>query len=158
MKLLAPKFISFIAQLFVYFWLSQHAHEVFHALAAQAVNIPGHIIVWQWGFRGRFIYEATPTVFQDIVIGLAGGLGVALLFGLLWANAHWQGQYSEWELDAASVFVIIAIVNLFYAPSEVFRTWWEPSQVIGALLAAAALMLLYGKRLLDWLFGKKAEI
>ena len=158
MKKTLLKLATILFQAGFYFFLVTGSHEQFHMVAANNLGVPGYVIFrLDWGFFA-YISPETLTIFQDVIIGLAGGLGVAFLFGVAWAIQHWQGHDSESELDTAAIFAIITTFQFLYAISEGIEIWadwfgiW--SQLIGIFAGVAVMFKLYGRQLEKWLEGE----
>ena len=149
------KLVTIVTQAVVYFLMTTSLHEQFHMIAANNLGVPGHVLFrLSWGF---FVYENPQmlTTLQDVIIGLAGGFGVAAVFGILWTIQHWQGHDSENELDTAAIFAIIVIFQFFYAISEGIELWapWLGvyAQLVGILCGVFIMFKLYGARLAKWI-------
>ena len=145
--------LSFMLSLVVWMWVATPMHEGFHYLVAKSLGVKG-IISLTWSASGFFTYIDTPTQFQDVVIGLAGGLGSAIVLGLLWVLAQYQTRYTTWEMDDAASLLIVVVAQAVYAP---FDAWWPAAAFygigVGFLVGIIVAGLMYGKRVLDFLSG-----
>src|SRR3972149_1256523 len=106
------RWLMLLGQLFIFTWLISGAHEKSHYLVADAFNNAGSVTFTFWG--GHFNYDHPPTMTEDIIVGLMGGLIVAVLFGILWWISHQQSKENPSELDTTTIFLIIAVMELVY--------------------------------------------
>jgi hypothetical protein len=128
-----------------------------HYLMAVQLGVQS-FVTFSW--TGGFLQYANPglvTAEQDALIGLAGGLFVAVLFGLLWVSNQFNDRYNPCTLDENFIFAVITITSIFYSTGETFE-WWAPtwtawSTTIGTLTGLAVSGILYGKRIVNWWIG-----
>ena len=147
------KWIPFGVQVVLYFFMATAIHEQFHNLASRTLGLDGYVKFSLWGVSYFYYAQGVaPTFTQDLIVRLAGGLGTALLFGLLWGFSHWQGMYSEWEIDTSFIFGVITIFQVIYAMCEPLSTLWAWSQLVGILFGIGLCSYLYGIKLMRWLY------
>ncbi|MDP2719574.1 MAG: hypothetical protein Q8P44_07080 [Dehalococcoidia bacterium] len=148
------KLLSIIFSLFLFTLLVTGIHEQFHFITARAFGIEGYVTFTSWSGGGYFHYPdgATPTFFQDSIIGLAGGIGTALILSGLWYFATRQAKYTTWELDDCLALQILMVHQLVYAPFDAWgRSFAAWGSNIGMLVAFVIAVLVYGKRIFSWL-------
>lgn len=146
------KVFPFMLGLVIFVFLATGVHEQFHNIAAKALDVGGYVTFNWWS--GYFVYAdpSSLTWGQDFTIGLCGGLGTALVFGLLWLIEHWQAHYSEWELDNVFIAGIMTVSQFVYAFADGLDTGEQTWGNIGGGLAAFVICgLLYGKRVWKWI-------
>ena len=105
------KALTFLAAWYLLFYLALGAHEGFHALAATALGARGVSVVYGYlwlgplplPFEGGCYVEwpSEPAAWQSGLVGLAGGLGTAMLIALLDRAIRPHGKWSRY-LDYAS--------------------------------------------------------
>ena len=147
------RLLSLLTQLFHYWFGVTAIHERAQMVVANYEGVAGHVA---FTFQsGKFFYADFPSVlwWQDLTIGLAGGMIVAAGFGILWAIQHWQGKVSPSELDTAAIFAVITIFQFIYGIADGLDRWVTPAELIGTITAVVISGKLYGKRLLLWLEG-----
>jgi hypothetical protein len=141
---------SLLFSFFLFYWIANSVHEQFHNLVANALGVEGYVKFQFW--MAHFHYVDTPSRFDDIVIGLSGGVLTALAFGLAWYVSQRQLRYTQWELDDAIALMLVAITHFVYA---FFDAFWRVQTANGAAFAAIVAMIIalgiYGKPILKWL-------
>ena len=153
MKTMAAKVIPVLVYAFVFSWLTTGAHEQFHYLMATGLGIDSHATFSWWG--GAVYLDQEVSAGQYVLFRMAGGLGVAALFGLLWLMAHWQGHYSDWEVDDTMIFAMVCINQLVYGVFEGLEYWIGWSVIVGGILSIAILFPLYSRKIFRWLQSKQ---
>ncbi len=150
---IVAKILPLIIEALVIWLAVTPIHEYWHVLAANWCGSSAHAT---FGFlSGHFYYSGALLQWQDTIVWLAGGLGTALIFGLLWVCAWWQGKYTEWEIDEVWMFSVVTIQQLLYGFAEGLHHWanlcavWYYA-VIG-IVTMAIVLWLYGRRLMQWL-------
>ena len=139
---------EFVTCFVVYFGLTVPIHEFLHLNVLRMLGGEGHIILTGYGALMKVdTYSSNP--YSSLFIGLAGGIGVALIYGLL---ALWNWNDAEFEEWAAlipiaamqlgygiyeAVFVGILPLNTFIAYS------WIPASISFAIVALPALWILF---------------
>jgi len=150
MRKTLEKLGSLIFSLLLFGYLATGVHEQFHMLAANALGLAGHVDFLGW--TGWFIYDQTPTAAQDILIGFAGGIGTAIIFGLGWFVSSRQLKYTVWELDDTAALMILAISEFIYSFFDAFDRYWAGlGGGVGMVVAFAIALAIYSKRILNWL-------
>ena len=137
--------------LFVIAFFSVGVHEQFHVLGASLVGIDSYArYTWTGGY---VVALSTPDEAQRQVIRVAGGLGTAALLMVLWYLAHRQTKYTDWELDDALSFLLIATWQFTYAWFDgTHLAFW--GNILGALTGLAVCSLVYGRKLIAWLYDR----
>mgnify|MGYP001605984120 CR=1 FL=1 len=144
------RLFSFVLSTVIFGWVAAPIHEGFHLLAAKSLGGGGRIDL-MWGGYGLFAYTGLAQGWEILLMKLAGGLGTAVVVGVLWAISAYQLRYTLWELDDVAGLALIALLNLAYAPMDAFFTGqWVP-MLISALFAVGIWTLLYGKRIIVWI-------
>lgn len=146
-RLIVSKLVGTAVVLIVLLWASVSIHEAFHQLVARSLGVEMRIEVW-WGATGIAYFMSPSTEAQRVVIGFAGGVGTALVMGILWLVSALQARYSRWELDMAVSAFFVMMIQLVYAPFDGLSphsTVWLP-----AIIAGAATTIVYGNRWLQW--------
>lgn len=93
----------------VLFMFAYPVHELSHLFVANGLGYGAHWIVDQ----GIVVLHSTPTTFDSMVIGSAGGLGASVALLFLWR--FWQGLRKHLPL---AVFVFVISLELIYSLVE----------------------------------------
>lgn len=151
------RIIPLFVELVLFVYIVTGLHEMFHYLIAHAEGIYGYVTFGPAGFFGAFFHYpegVTILPWQDATIGLAGGLGTALVFGLLWLMFAWQGRKSVANLDEAFCAGVITVNQFIYGISEAI-TYWHPVlsswlEPVGMTIGVIVPIILYFPRILNW--------
>jgi hypothetical protein len=138
---------EFVTCFVLYFWLTVAIHEFLHLSVLRWLGGDGHIILT--GYGGAMVYDKTSSnPYSSLLVGLAGGVGVALIYGLL---ALWNWKDADFEEWAA--LIPISAMQLGYGIYEAvflnvlsFETYlkyaWIPSLVGFVVVAVPAFWIL----------------
>jgi hypothetical protein len=138
---------EFVTCFILYFWLTLAIHEFLHLNVLRWLGGDGHIILTSYG--GAMVYDVvSPNPYSGILVGLAGGVGVAAIYAVL---ALWNWKDADFEEWAA--LIPIAAMQLGYGIYEVvflkilpFETYianaWIPSIVGFVIVAVPTLWIL----------------
>lgn len=133
--------------------LINSSHEQFHQWGALASRVPdgGGYVTFSFTVA-HYYYPAgfIPTRVQDLVVSLAGGLGVALAYGLGLAIRRLSLKYTAWDLDDIFSLQAIGLWQGLYAFSEIIN-WQYWGGHISGFIGFGIAILIYGERLLRWL-------
>ena len=143
------KMLNILASLFIFGVLINCAHEFGHYYGGLVVGIDGYI-------KGMFYcYPSglTPTAYQDIVVSLSAGLGIAVIYAGLYFVRKLSEQYSKWDMDDCFALLAVGIWQGLYAFSEVIN--WNYGSIIAAIAGFGIALLVYGRPLLNWLKEEK---
>lgn len=150
----AWRWAALIGQLFIYAWMLSGVHEKAHYVVADWFNNAKEVTFTFWG--GHFNYLRPPTMAEDILVSLAGGLITGLLFGVLWWISHRQSRQSLSEIDTTAIFLMIAVLELIYGVAEAvfpgirwLKEWNVP---LSMGIITALLGVFYRRKLAAWLF------
>ncbi len=146
---------SLFITLFVLFWASIPIHEAFHYLAAKSLGVQTTINL-NWEASGTISFDTIPTKVHRDIISLAGGIGTGLLFSFLWYVSCKQMKHTIWEIDNSFSFCLLSLYQFFYTPLDYFNLWQNQFLIlIISLLAISVSFIIYGKKLITWLFVLK---
>jgi hypothetical protein len=133
-------------------------HEESHYLMASWLHVSGWVSfnLFQGGtFWFNNISVVTPG--QNALVAMAGGLGTALVAGVLWLTTDLQKSI-HW----AAIFCVITVTQTIYGTSEALNIWVPSSAAWGQMIAALAAYslgsVIYGYRVLDWLDNRREII
>ena len=150
MRKTLEKMGSLVFSLLIFLRLANSFHEEAHNWVANYLEVDGYVKYTFWS--AYFYYVDIPTHFQDVVIGLSGGLITAGLIGAFWYVTHRQLKYNRWELDDTVALGIVAITHFIYC---FFDGFWRVQAVNGTgialVIATAVSLIIYGKRILLWI-------
>ena len=144
------KVIPMLVMLFVLAILAVPLHEAAHQLVGNTLSSTQGYVIFTWA--GGMYYQFPLTPLQDFLTRIAGGLFQALLFGIAWGMSAWQARYSKWELDTCAVFGMLTVGYFVYAWFDGLGAWIDYGALIGIVAAIAVCGVLYGKKLLSWIF------
>ena len=149
------KLLSLAFCLVLFRFLATGVHEQFHDVVAGMFGIETHVTFSWW--TGQMFWDATPTPAQELVVGLVGGLGTALVMGVLWFIAHYQLRYTRWALGDVTARGITTIAQAIYAIFDGL----DFAPVLGSYLAYTVafgvVLLVYGRRIWHWLKEERKE-
>jgi len=150
MRRTLEKLGSLVFSLLLFGYLATGVHEQFHMKAANFLGVAGHVEFRGWA--AWFIYDEIPTASQDIIIGFAGGIGTAIIFGLGWWVSSRQLKYTKWELDDTAALMILAISEFIYSFLDAFDRYLAFfGGGIGMVVAFGIALAIYGRPILNWL-------
>lgn len=147
------KSLSTVFSLLIFALLTTGVHEQGHYLAAECLAIKGGKVTYGF-FSGCYYYPdgIMVALWQDIIVGLAGGVFTGVLLLILWYLAHFQTKYTEWETDDAFSLQVLMLMQFIYSPFDAvghsYVYWGGP---IGMAIGFVVACLVYGKKLLAWL-------
>ena len=144
------KIVNIVVMVVVYALIFRGAHEEGHALAAYSMGIEGTVkFFWT---TAHFYYPegvaVTPS--QEMWISLAGGLAVFAVYWVLVFLKELSLEKFSWDLDDVFTIQTMALWNLLYSFTEVID-WSLYGGLVSLVLALVIGLLLYGRRLKDWL-------
>ena len=149
MRKFLAKWVSLVVPLLVFGFFTLLGHEWFQSFAASYFGLNPEMTFHWWGISLEI--DTPASIWQDLLIRIVGGWGTALLFGILWVLAHWQGAYSDWELDDCFIFGFLAAWQFIYGITECFGYWLFWFSIIAAELSLGIVILLYARRIWRWL-------
>lgn len=146
MRLYLAKTLNILTSLFIFGILINCAHEFGHYYGGLWIGIDGYIKGMLYQYPPGF----TPTPYQDLVVSLSAGLGIAVIYAVLYAVRRLSEKYSSWDLDDCFALMAVGIWQGLYAFSEII-SWTYYGGIISAIIGFGIAILLYGKKLLMWL-------
>ncbi|MAH50733.1 hypothetical protein CMI37_33245 [Candidatus Pacearchaeota archaeon] len=150
------KFLGIFVAVILFGWVVTPIHEGIHFLWAKTAGVET-VIRLTWAGAGSVTYVGeVPTGATRFFIGLSGGMGTALIFGILWLLSRLQLRYSVWELDNTTVFFFFVLMQFIYA-------WFDATNVVSTstatgislIVALVGTSAVYGKRLIEWIYGAR---
>ena len=151
------KIAVFLIQLSMSSFVFVAIHEEFHYLMANWLHLSGYV-TFNSLLGGTFWFTniSSVSLSQNVLVSLSGGLGTALVTGVLWSIAKIQNN-DQW----AAIFCTLTILQFIYGISEMTAVWIPMASQWGQLVAAVAgyttAALIYGNRILDWFFRPVQE-
>ena len=139
---------EFVTCFIIYFGLTVAIHEFMHLGVLRLLGGDGHIILTGYGAL-MVIDIQSSNPYSSFLVGLAGGIGVALIYGLL---ALWNWNDAEFEEWAALIpissmqlgYGIYEAVFLGILPFDTFLAYaWIPAAIGFAIVAFPALWILF---------------
>lgn len=138
------KFNNLLASVFIFAVMSLPLHEGGHSLAAQCFGVSGYIELDWFNFTGWF----SPGPLNNLqwhIVGFAGGLFVAIIYGLLLFIAH-IGQ--KWDEDDLFGLRLVLAVQLGYGIGEGLQIGWLAG--LGAILGMIIASIYSLPKLFAW--------
>ncbi len=138
---------EFVTCFIIYFGMTIAIHEVMHLNVLRFLGGDGHIILTGYGaLMVVDIQSSNP--WSSILIGLAGGIGVALIYGVL-ALWNWNdAEYEEWAalipISAMQLgYGVYEAVFLSILPFETFLAYaWVPAIICFTIVFVPAFWIL----------------
>ena len=128
-------------------------HEQAHQWGALAVGVPngGGYVTFGWGVA-HYYYPSgfTPSHFQHLIVNLAGGFGVALVYTVGWIIRRLSEKYTSWDLDDVFALQFVGLWQFLYAFTEIIN-WQYWGGGLSMLIAALVTGITYGQKLFRWL-------
>jgi len=125
-------------------------HEFFHSLMNQILGGSGYVY-FNFIFSGYMVADVWGE--PKWLVYWAGGIGTALVAGLLW----WRAKVSptKWDLDDEFVLAMVLGWQIGYSFSEIMLYYWGWSAYwIGQFIPFIAIVIpiiIYLPKVLDWL-------
>jgi hypothetical protein len=133
--------------LILYYWLTVGIHEYLHLSVLRWLGGDGHIILTPYG-GAMLIDKMSAVPYSYLLTSLAGGIGVALIYGLL-ALWNWKdGDIEEWAalLQISAMQLGYGIYEGIFLNILPFQTYldyaWIPSIIGFGIVAVPSLWLL----------------
>ena len=146
--MIKQKLLDFGITCTIYCLFGMLVHQWSHLCVAQLMGVQGYVR-YEWMFGGEF--WATSWHPQGWIILLSGGLGSAIVLGLLW----WRARVSptKWDLDDESMLALWGLTQLGQAIAEL-RIGFPDYPLIMVCAAGSATFIwlcCYMSSILDWL-------
>jgi hypothetical protein len=145
------KLIGTLISIAIFYLMGVPLHEWCHYEASSAEH--GQGFVTYPGLFGGF-YEFTVYPHHAWVVFLAGGLGVFVIYMLLWVF-QWKIA-GRWDMDDQAALVLVGATQLGYGIGEMMWGLGQPKwlMAVGAGVGAAVAIAIYLPRVADWLLEK----
>ena len=133
--------------LVLYYWLTVGIHEYLHLNVLRWLGGDGHIILTYYG--GAMVFDKmSPISYSFLLTSLAGGIGVAAIYGLL-ALWNWKdGDIEEWAallpISAMQLgYGVYEGIFLSILPFQTFLDYaWIPTIIGFGIVAVPTVWLL----------------
>ncbi|GEM_PF-7125036 len=147
------KISNILLSLLLFGILITASHEQFHQWGALAGGVPegGGYVKFGWNIAHYYYPDGYfPTRTQDLIVSLAGGLGVAFAYGIALLVRRLSLKFTPWDLDDIFSLQAVGLWQGLYAFSEIISWQYWGGHISGTIGFGVAI-LIYGKRLLTWL-------
>ncbi|MGA2160206.1 MAG: hypothetical protein ABSG90_13455 [Dehalococcoidia bacterium] len=145
------KLIGTLISIAIFYLMGVPLHEWCHYAASTAFGGSG--FVTYPGLLGG-IYHFICNASNNWFVYLAGGLGVFVVYMLLWVF-QWKIA-GRWDMDDQAALVLIGATQLGYGIGEMMWGLGQPKwlMAVGAGVGAAVAIAIYLPRVADWLLEK----